>query len=217
MESSSIEYTLLGMQCALLREVTPELRAVVLDLNDDEGLLRVYFYHDGKVSEQRADLWDCVVAEGTDLGPGFLTETKIERLDHPQVIPLKGYFAYLRKEEGGLQHKKNSFPRIEIKEPSLAYAMLAAQHALLGVVTPELRAVIVDFDKEKSLLYIHFYYDKEVPKTLIDLWLNTIAEIRADFAPNSLLDNGVERVDYPLVYPFRGRYAYLRKEPHIAR
>ena len=100
---------------------------------------------------------------------------------------------------------------------SIEYALLAVQRAMLREVTPELRAVIVDFDKEKSLLYIHFYYDGEIMQSLIDLWLITIAEIRADFAPNSLLDNGVERVDYPLVYPFRGRYAYLRKEPHIVR
>jgi hypothetical protein len=50
---------------------------------------------------------------------------------------------------------------------------------------------------------------------LIDFWLSTIAEIKANFAPNIMLDSGVEQVDYPLTYPFRGRYAYCRKEPPI--
>jgi hypothetical protein len=213
MKTLSIEYALLSIQSALLGEVTPELRAVILDLDQDNVLLHAYFYHDGEASEKHLDIWSCVISEGSvDLEPEFLTKAKIEQLDYPQEIPSKGYFAYLRKEERGLQLKKNSLSKLEIKEMSLAYAMLAVQHALLGVVTPELRAVIVDFDKEKILLYIHFYYDKEVSKSLIDLWLTAIAEIRTDFAPNSLLDHGVERVDYPFVFPFRGRYAYRRKE-----
>jgi len=36
--------------------------------------------------------------------------------------------------------------------------------------------------------------------------------IKEDFAPNYLLDGKVERVDYPKTFPFRGRYAYFRKE-----
>lgn len=216
--SVEIEYALLSMQAALLREVTPELRAVSIDLDQNEMLMHAYFYCDKEISEKQLDTWQCVTTEASaSMLPRFILEPKIERLDYPRQIPLKGYFIYLRKEEVGVQHKKNSFPRIELKEQSLGYAMLAAQHALLGVVTPELRAVTVDFNKEKLLLSIYFYYDKEVPKPLIDLWLSTIAEIRADFFPNSLLDNAVERVDYPLVFPFCGRYAYFRKEQHIAR
>ena len=33
---------------------------------------------------------------------------------------------------------------------SIGYALLAVQSALLGVITPELRAVVVDFCKKKT-------------------------------------------------------------------
>ncbi len=213
MEVFSIEYALLAMQSALLREVTPELRAVVVDLDKDEQILRVRFYYDGEASEKMIDLWDCAISEGSaDLGPEFLLEAQIERLDYPQKIPPRGYYAYLRKESDSSNHKDGLCRKVKITEISTGYALLAAQHALLGVVTPELRAVVVDFDKEEPLLYIRFYYDGEVPEKLIDLWQCAIKEASLDFGPNCRLDGGVERADYPKTFPFRGRYGYFRKE-----
>ena len=94
---------------------------------------------------------------------------------------------------------------------SIAYALLSAQNALLGVVTPELRAVVVDVDKEQELLYVRFYYDGNVSEDLIELWRCAITEISADLGPDHILDNGVERLDFPMKIPLRGRYAYLRK------
>ncbi len=40
---------------------------------------------------------------------------------------------------------------------------------------------------------------------------NAIAETGTDFGTNCVLNAAVERVDYPNQYPFRGRYAYVRK------
>jgi hypothetical protein len=213
MEILSNEYALLAMQSALLREVTPALRAVILDLDCNAGIFHVYFYQDGEISEEQADTWDCVNCEASaDLGP-IMIEPKIARLDYPLPIrPTRGYYAYLRYENTAPQQHKNNLPKVEIKEASHAYAMLAAQSALLGVVTSELRAVVVDFDKKASILYIRFYYDKEASKSLIALWQNAIAEIKADFSPDYLFDGCVERIDYPKEIPFRGRYAYFRKE-----
>jgi hypothetical protein len=95
---------------------------------------------------------------------------------------------------------------------SIGYALLAIQRALLDVVTPELRAVVVDVCKETHLLYIRFYYDGEVVEELVDLWQCAIKEARVDLGPDCVLDDRVERLDYPKEIPFRGRYAYLRKE-----
>ena len=95
---------------------------------------------------------------------------------------------------------------------SIGYALLAMQNALLDVVTPELRAVVVDVDKEKKLLYIRFYYHGKISEELLDLWDCAITEASADLGPDCILDNDVERLDYPNEIPFRGRYAYLRKE-----
>ncbi|MES2273731.1 MAG: hypothetical protein V4487_06030 [Chlamydiota bacterium] len=99
-----------------------------------------------------------------------------------------------------------------MKELSIGYALLAVQSALLGVVTPELRAVIVDFSNLEPMLYIRFYYDGKVSKEIIDLWHCAITEANADLGPDCLLDDGIERLDFPSKISFRGRYAYLRKE-----
>jgi hypothetical protein len=212
MDDFSIEYALLAMQRALLGEVTPELRAVVIDLNKEEQIFYANFYYDEEASEQRIDLWDCAVTEViAALGPDCFVESQIERLDYPKRIPLKGYCAYLRK-EGSWADRQISFPQVKIVEKDEGHALLSVQRSLLGVVTPELRSVVVDVDKEKSELYIRFYYDGEVSKELIDLWQGAMAEANKDFGLEYALNGGVERVDYPATYPFRGRYAYRRKE-----
>ncbi len=211
MKYFSNEYALLSMQSALLGEVTPELRAVMIDVNEKEDVFSAWFYYDGEVSEQRIDLWDCAVTEASaDLGRYELVRSHIKRLDYPQKIPSKGYFAYLRKELDAPYPKE--LPKVKITELSLAYALLVVQHALLGVVTPKLRAVVVDFEKETSLLYIRFYYDGEESEQLVDLWQNAMQEACRNLGPNCVLDGKVERVDFPKTYPFRGRYAYLRNE-----
>ncbi len=99
-----------------------------------------------------------------------------------------------------------------MKVQSMGYILLAVQSALVGVVTPELRTVVVDFCQEEHLLYIRFYYDGEVPEELIKLWKAAIAKAHANLGLDCRLDGEVERVDYPQEPPFRGRYAYFRKE-----
>jgi hypothetical protein len=93
---------------------------------------------------------------------------------------------------------------------SMALVLLSVQRALLGVVTPELRAVVVDLDDARQVLYIRFYYHGEVSEDLIELWNCAITEV--DLGPDYFFDEGIERLDYPNKIPFRGRYAYLRKE-----
>ncbi len=93
---------------------------------------------------------------------------------------------------------------------SLPYALLSVQRALLGVVTPELRAVVVDLDDARQVLYIRFYYHGEVSEDLIELWNCAITEV--DLGPDCFFDEGIERLDYPNKIPFRGRYAYRRRE-----
>ena len=55
-------------------------------------------------------------------------------------------------------------------EINISYALLAMQNALLGVVTPELRAVSIDIDEEKKIFFINFYYQGEISEEIIDLW-----------------------------------------------
>lgn len=214
MDHCSVPYALLSMQCALLGEITPELRAVRLNLDVQREILYVRFYYDGESSEKMIDLWQCAITEASaHLGPDCFVESEVERLDFPKKIPDWGYLAYLRKEPFAYGRPRN---RVKIEEKTIGYALVAVQQALLGVVTPELRTVIVDFDKEANWLYIRFYYDGEVPEELLTLWQDTITQSVADFGSDCLLDAAVERVDYPKEYPFRGRNAFRRKEERSA-
>lgn len=206
MEYFSLEYALLSIQSALLSVVTPELRAVVLDIDYDTEVLYIRYYYHGEVSEQLIDVWDCSIAE-IDIGIRGFFDAKIERLDYPNPIPVRGRLAYLRKAPSGFQK-----PTFHMEECTFAYVMLAVQNVLLGVVTSELRSVVVDFDEKKRVLYIRFYYHGKVSEEIIELWNCAITEVFAAISENYTLDEKIERIDYPKEMPFRGRYAYLRRE-----
>lgn len=96
---------------------------------------------------------------------------------------------------------------------SLGYALLSVQGALLSAVTPELRAVVVDFNITSEELFLRLYYNGNTSEKLIDLWQCAITEASAHLGPDCRTDGNVERLDYPQTIPLRGRYAYLRKEP----
>ena len=99
---------------------------------------------------------------------------------------------------------------------SIEYALLSMQSALLDAITPELRGVVINVNKEKRLLYMRFYYDGEASEELIDVYQCAISESSADFGADHVLDNGVERLDYPKVIPCNGVFAYLRKEANFS-
>jgi hypothetical protein len=217
MEVFSVEYALLAMQRALLGEVTAELRAVVIDFDTEQLIFFARFYYDKEACEKMIDLWQCAATEASaSLGPDCFTHLQIERVDYPEKIPSCGYYAYLRKEPN-LPEKLDN--KVKIAEMTIGYALLAVQNALLGVVTPQLRAVIVDFEEEIPLLFIRFYYDTQVPQETINLWSNAMSKSSADFFGSiCCLDCRIERLDYPkdIDSVFRGRYAYRRKEEKIS-
>lgn len=93
----------------------------------------------------------------------------------------------------------------------LARALLCMQNALLGIVTPTLRAVTVDIDVDKKKLFFSFFYDEEISDELFDLASTACAEASANFPHYTLVDE-IKQIKHPQEMPFRGRYAYLRKE-----
>jgi hypothetical protein len=97
----------------------------------------------------------------------------------------------------------------EIMNP-LAYAKLSLQRALLGAVTPTLRAVSVDVDEKAKKLFISFFYDGEITDDIFDIASTAIAEV--DVPGYYELDECFERLDFPEKIPVRGQLVYLRKE-----
>lgn len=94
---------------------------------------------------------------------------------------------------------------------SIEYALLAMQNALIGEINPNLRAVIVDIDKQRKLYYMRFYVDGSSSKQQIEDISCIMTEASAALTFN--VNEDFERLDYPRDIPERGRLAYLRKEP----
>jgi hypothetical protein len=212
LEQFSVEYALLAVQSALLGEVTPALRAVFANVDEDQEIFYFYVYYDKEVSEKTIDLWECACTEASaDLGPCFI-EREIERLDHPKAIPVRGYCAYLRKGDNELNCLKGTLPQVVMRGPTMGYALVAVQQSLLGTVTPELRSVTVDLEKDPLKLFIRFYHDGEISEELHQCWQSAQKKAQDYFGFDCAMDAEIERVDYPLQMPFRGRYAYVRKK-----
>ncbi|MCX6989857.1 MAG: hypothetical protein NTX49_02145 [Chlamydiae bacterium] len=89
--------------------------------------------------------------------------------------------------------------------------LLSMQRALLGVVTPSLRAVVIDVDTVDKILFFNFFYDGEINDDLFDLASIACTEASANF-PEYQVRDVIEQVDYPKAINVKGDYAFLRKE-----
>lgn len=212
-------------------------------------------------------IWWCSITEASaQLGPDCDLDAAIERIDTPQALPpLRGRYAYLRKEpppiardetkhpdpverelvhlqkeigpfispvtgeelptHWGMIHKTPLGSRTLPARPEtctlstafpVAYAQLSVQRALLGVVTPELRAVVVRYNDETRQLYLRLYHESSASPESIDDWELAVSKTLADFGPGYLFDARIQQLDRPQEIPFaldlKDRYAYCRTE-----
>jgi len=92
--------------------------------------------------------------------------------------------------------------------------VFSVQHALIGEVIPDLRAVTLIWDKENSIGMITFYHDG-VFGLNTEKHYNHVTEISA----KSLVDKGIRisnrvvRLDFPDLVPKNNIFAFHRKEP----
>jgi hypothetical protein len=99
---------------ALWDEVTPQLRAVTVELCDRTKTYTMCIYYEGDASETQIDLWDCVICEADcDFSLIYKIEQSISRIDYPTPIPQTGRLVYLRKEP--LKSYRAQDPQPEIK------------------------------------------------------------------------------------------------------
>lgn len=93
---------------------------------------------------------------------------------------------------------------------------LSAQRALLGNVTPNLRAVCVDI--EDNVISAIFFCDKEISEEDFELYEQAKDQIIADFCqPQASFDQPefsleTVRLDYPEKMPLKGFWVYYRNE-----
>ncbi|EKT65113.1 hypothetical protein [Providencia burhodogranariea] len=90
---------------------------------------------------------------------------------------------------------------------------LCMQRALLGAITPNIRAILAELIKNKIKIY--FYYDGEIQDDDEENASIVTSEIIADFDDEFDIDLIIKQIDYPIdiVHPI-GICVYYRKEGH---
>jgi len=95
---SELARAMLCMQNALLGAIAPSLRAVTVDIDIETKTLFYSFFYDGEISDELFDLASVASAEASANLPSYFVDNNIIRLDFPQKIPVRGKYAFLRKE-----------------------------------------------------------------------------------------------------------------------
>jgi hypothetical protein len=208
---SSIHTLLLGMQYALLRAVTPSLRAVSVDLDTNRKKMLFFFYYDGQVSDKLFDLASVAILEATEsMPPDYLPENHILRLDTPDPLPLRGKLAFLRNEPCLPQYKKENRSSLIDALPPQTLLCLNIQEALLGKVSPALRFVAINANQNLSF---YFAYDGPISDKDHTLATNAIHEAGSPFL-GYIICSRIERIDAPRDFPpDAGKGVYWRWEP----
>jgi len=152
-----------NLQVALLGAVTSNLRAVTVTLLEKKLVLN--FYYENEPTENEIDL---AQVASTDVLSGFTILISVEEqqivLPQSESIPLKNKdLLVYHRYEGHFLDKTTTF----FKNTTFATINMASQIALLGNVTSNLRAVLVDLI-EKNLTF-YFYYDEEISQEEVKL------------------------------------------------
>ncbi|MBS0653813.1 MAG: hypothetical protein JSR39_09875 [Verrucomicrobia bacterium] len=205
---------LLSVQGAMLKAVTPQLRAVTVDINPEKAELSIVFFYDGEITDELFDLASIAAVE-VDIFPFdyVVVGDNSVQLDFPKEIPIQGRLAYLRHEPN-LPTIKMEDKLFLLKEPvkPLHIFCLDMQEALLGKVSPALRRVRVSIDPDHKKLISHFYYDGEISD--VDLYLAKAAIHDSIISfPDYVMESQILRIDYPNEIPADGcRAVYWRWE-----
>jgi len=139
-------------QRALWGAVTGNLRAVTVTIIDNEIML--YFYYDKEPTENEVELSQIASTEVVSDFLVMIGEKQIV-LPQPEPIPLmNGELVYHRYEGKPIPIVKTFF-----KDLTIFTAREVSERILIGVITNNVRAVLITSHENKLTLY--FYYDKE--------------------------------------------------------
>lgn len=102
--NNKIKYSLkmairLSLQRALIGEISSNLRMVAFEVNEDEKNIYIFFYFNGKISDDDFDSTNCISGEVSgDFDPETKIIEKSIRIDFPNDLPPHDYIVYKRKE-----------------------------------------------------------------------------------------------------------------------
>jgi hypothetical protein len=216
-DDDNIEGFLLSCSRALLDHISINLRAVFIDPTSNG--YELIFYYNERPCEDEAELANLADTEMIADFPHLETDFIIRSLKYPTPIPKMGEWAYKRYEEGDELRTIEENPFKEADQiPSYANILLSGQKALLGRITPNLRAVqFIAKDsqsKDCQSIELFFNYDKapsDLERTLVEL---AKAKIVADFSHlkiSSLICN----VSYPENLPRRSSLYFRYEGPPL--
>jgi hypothetical protein len=93
---------------------------------------------------------------------------------------------------------------------------LSVQRALLGNVSPNLRAVCADIKSHE--IFANFYYNGEISEEDREMYNSAVDQILADFfymeveGKETVFHLPIIRLDYPEKMPLIGHWVYYRNE-----
>lgn len=147
---------ILALKKGLLVEVFPSLRSA--QISWDHETIYLHFYHDREISDDDHESLECIATEVIANFSIHLLDIDFIRKDYPLTIPDKGILVYHRREPliTSLQVKEKwiFLQQIFQQDPSLSLrvkVLLIIIFALLGEVSPPLRAVRFELDEKKRI------------------------------------------------------------------
>lgn len=210
---------LYSAQRALLGFVTPNLRAVCVNMPNSEGYDLIFYYNDPPTEDEEefASLVDTeMLADFPDCDTNF----SVQVWESPKAIPNTGICIYQRYEEvapsvcDGNFVSNNANQKIDgienFKKQIFVDLLCSSQQALIGNVTPNLRGVQVKIDRPQQV-EVFFYYDFIPSAKEKELALNTKAKLLLDF-PSQKVNLVIMEIGYPTKIPHTGDDIYRRYE-----
>ena len=73
----------------------------------------------------------------------------------------------------------------------------SANRAMWGHITPNMRAVSLDFKEETAMIFVKYVFDEEPTEEEVDLTYTIGSEIIADFRKPWRIHEAIEVVPYP--------------------
>lgn len=204
---------LISLQVGLGNNVIPQLRAVIVEINEARHAMTPHFFYNCEITDELIEqCWD-ILEEVDGVGEYYCAPEQLLQLEYPKKLPIRGKLAYLRYESilPELKKENRSFLLEADFQPQAIYR-LDMQEALLGKVTPALRHVSVDANPDLKKLIAHFIYDGEISELDHKLATLAIEESRISL-PDYEMDSLIERVDFSNEMKHRGKWlAYWRHE-----
>lgn len=196
---------------ALIGEIPSHLRAVQYDVNFDEERVDCFFYYDSEVSEDDLDAASIAMTEASgNFVESFGFIEHVESINTSQPIPERGYWLFLRHE--AVKSKIEKLLEINSENIDKDSVCLWLLEALLGKITPALRAVKCDIDESKKAVYFWFYIDGEVSEKETCLLQQVIAETMRHFPAAYTKQGYMTSWPNKKPIPSLGEYVYLRDE-----